>query len=264
MWVFTLNNYTLQDLTDLPKALDCVGCEFVFQQEEGASGTPHLQGCIKFKNQREFNQVKNLIGPRAHLEKAKGKWPQCVAYSTKQETRSGEIFSNFNWEAVLPKQEEEDEPVLDPLEGKELYDWQKNIIDLVESDPHDRKVAWLWEPTGNTGKTTLAKHLCLKSDRTIYVGGKAEDVKYAISQMKRKPKVVLWDIPRSAEGYVSYSGIEQTKNGIFFSSKYESSMQVFNPPHVVCFANFAPDRDQLSADRWSVWRIRGGDLERDD
>ncbi len=60
------------------------------------------------------------------------------------------------------------------------------------------------------------------------------------------------DIPRANEGNVSYQAIEDLKNGALFSTKYESGMCVFNSPHVVVFANMAPDLNKLSADRWNI------------
>jgi hypothetical protein len=52
--------------------------------------------------------------------------------------------------------------------------------------------------------------------------------------------LVICDVPRAAGNFVNYGALEQVKNGLFFSSKYESEMAVFNPPHVICFANSKP------------------------
>lgn len=46
--------------------------------------------------------------------------------------------------------------------------------------------------------------------------------------------------------------IEQIKNGIYFSGKYESQMKYDKPPHVVVFSNTMPDQSKLSADRWNI------------
>ena len=46
--------------------------------------------------------------------------------------------------------------------------------------------------------------------------------------------------------------MESIKNGRVFSAKYESKMKVFDPPHVICFANFEPKREAMSADRWAI------------
>lgn len=249
-WCFTLNNPEMSP-EELGTKLEKAGAEFVFQQEQGADeNTPHVQGYMRFKSQRDFDVVKKLL-PRAHIEKAKGTFKQNVAYCTKKETRVEGPWTNLS-EEFMPEEE-----VIDPLQGKELRPWQEHLWGILEEpcEPGDRTIYWYWEDAGNVGKTTFAKHVCLQSKRVLYTGGKASDVKYGIASMKHKPKIVLWDVMRSQEQYLSYQGIEEVKNGIFYSGKYESGMVMYNVPHVVIFANFPPDRSKLSGDRWSVWRI---------
>lgn len=67
--------------------------------------------------------------------------------------------------------------------------------------------------------------------------------------------ICIMDFPRTVEGYVSYSAIEEIKNGMFFNGKFESSMVMFNTPHIVIFANFLPDTSKLSKDRWVIENI---------
>lgn len=68
-------------------------------------------------------------------------------------------------------------------------------------------------------------------------------------------ELVVIDIPRCNENKVSYQAIEDLKNGMLFSTKYESAMCVFDAPHVLVFANFPPERAKLSADRWDVRHV---------
>jgi len=63
-YVFTLNNYSQIEEQQVQN-VDCVF--LLYGKEVGASGTPHLQGFIKFKSQRSFNAVSKLL-PRAHVE----------------------------------------------------------------------------------------------------------------------------------------------------------------------------------------------------
>ena len=69
------------------------------------------------------------------------------------------------------------------------------------------------------------------------------------------PEVVLCDIPRTALGYINYGAIEQLKNGILYSGKYEGGVCIFPPPLVICVANEKPDLTALSVDRWNVVEI---------
>ena len=51
---------------------------------------------------------------------------------------------------------------------------------------------------------------------------------------------------------MNYEVIESVKNGVVFSTKYESQMKVFKTPHVIIMANFAPDESKMSSDRWDI------------
>ena len=249
-WCFTWNNPTKTG-EELSGVLNQVCKFFVFQKEKGEQGTEHFQGYLEYASQRKFRTVKAHIHGTCHLEKAKGNQKACVVYCTKQDTRIEGPWTNQPGivEKHVPI------PVADPLEGKELLPWQNMLTQVLEDEPDPRKIYWIWEETGGVGKTTFAKSLCIRNKKCIYVGGKANDVKCAIGALDIKPTIVLWDVPRSAENYVSYAGMEQVKNGIFFSGKYESAMFIMNNPHVVVFANFEPDRSKLSGDRWVVWHV---------
>lgn len=64
---------------------------------------------------------------------------------------------------------------------------------------------------------------------------------------------VMFDIPRANRGAISYASLESIKNGMVCNTKYETGVKVFNSPHIVIFANFPPeDEDLLSADRWVI------------
>lgn len=98
-WVFTLNNYTKEDIKDLME----LKVDYVFQEEKGEQGTPHLQGYICCPNALTLSGVKK-IHTKAHWEIAKGNKVQCVKYCTKEETRIGEIFSNFEYKKYILKE----------------------------------------------------------------------------------------------------------------------------------------------------------------
>lgn len=236
-WFLTWNNYPTDGVETL-KTLGKQAKYYVFQEEIGKKGTAHIQGVLCFNNAKSWSQVR---------EKIKGWWAPCInvekakVYCSKCDTRIGPTHvKGF----ILKEAIKDIEP----------KGWQLDVVKAIKEEPDNRTVRWYWEPSGGVGKTVLAKHICLKYN-AIYVSGKANDVKCAIAQMDVKPKIVIWDIPRCMEDYVSYQGIEEVKNGIFFSGKYESGMVIYNCPHVICFANFAPELEKLSLDRWKVARI---------
>lgn len=214
---------------------------YIIGKEVGTNGTPHLQAYFECKNATQFAAMKKAF-PRTHIEKAKGNQLQNFIYCSKEK----DYTTNLK---CKPKK-----PVRDPLDGIEMFQFQKDIIELIKKEPDDRSIYWFWDTEGCKGKTTLAKHICMNYN-ALYVQGKSTDIKFGVMDMISKRgeiDVVIMGLPRSYEQYVSYDAIESIKDGIFYSSKYESGMCIFNPPHVIILANFAPDESKLSMDRWVI------------
>lgn len=222
---------------------------FVCGQEVGESGTPHLQGYVYLKNARTFAQMKAKWGS-CHWEKAKGNPKQNRTYCTKDDH-----YVEGGWpidaKAVAAGRVERAKAKYTDVIWKE---WQQRIVDFVASPPDDRTVKWVVDVDGGKGKSFLAKYLYLTYP-TIIADGKKDNV---FNQLKTKldegiePRLILLDIPRCGEGYMNYGVIEQLKNGLVYSGKYEGGDCVFDPPHVIVMANFEPDYHQFTEDRWSV------------
>ena len=87
-YAFTLNNYTEEDIKSIPT----LGADYIFQEETGAGGTPHLQGILMFKNAVTFSKLKRML-PTAHIEMAKSKMAS-MRYCSKEDTRTGMIYAN--------------------------------------------------------------------------------------------------------------------------------------------------------------------------
>lgn len=136
-----------------------------------------------------------------------------------------------------------------------LRPWQEDLVQLLSTPPHPRQILWYWDPNGNAGKTTFARWLMttpLFTKRVAYFrGGKHADVAYAYDY----EDVVVFDYCRDSIEFISYSVLEHLKDGMIFSTKYESTRKIFNPPHVLVFANQEPNRSKLSLDRWNVHQI---------
>jgi len=249
----TYNNYKTSDLVDIPAWLSSLTkCLWVFQQEIGESGTPHLQLYVEFKTPRQYTWQDRY--PTIHWEKCKGTPEECVAYCTKVETRDPSVRSN-GW---FTNRKDIEEEVDDWLAGEEFYPWQSDLKAILLGDRKTKKarrvVYWVVDEQGGQGKTAFVRHMVLKHS-AMMADGKASDVKFLLAATKPKPKIVLWNLVRTQEGFVSYSAIEAVKDGAFVSTKYECAGVMFNAPHIVIFANFAPDRSALSEDRWIVWDL---------
>ncbi len=242
-WCFTLNNYTTEDINFISSCSSIK--RYVFQEEVGELGTPHLQGYLEFSTKkRPFSVFKSTL---YHWEKCRNK-NKSIAYCQKEDTRVGKIFTK-NIKIIKP---------IKCLKYDELYPWQREIVEVINSPIDDRAIHWYWEEQGNIGKSAMVRYLCIKHD-AILVSGKSADIKYQIKQYKDKwntgPEIIIYDIPRTAENYVNYGALEEVKNGLFASTKYESDMIIINPPHFLCFANFEPDYLSVSEDRWRIHNL---------
>lgn len=248
-WCWTFNNHDLNDICNILDISSKVAEKYVFQQEIGQiSGIRHLQGYIKFYEKcRPFNVFKSK---KIHWERCK-KPPNSIKYCSKHETRipNTKVYSKG---IKFPKK-------ILILDESSLFKWQKKIINIITLPTCSRSIYWFWETIGNTGKSVFCKYLCVKHDALI-LSGKASDMKYGLVQYMSKhdgcsPEIICLDIPRSCEKYLSYTGIEEIKNGCFFSSKYESEMVIYNSPHIIIFSNFKPQKQKLSKDRWLIFNI---------
>lgn len=85
-WCFTLNNPTDAELSGLRGlGSDNKSCKYlVIGNEQGESGTPHVQGFVVFKRRNRLDTVKLLLGNnRTHLEPMRGTHKQASDYCKK-------------------------------------------------------------------------------------------------------------------------------------------------------------------------------------
>jgi hypothetical protein len=96
-------------------------------REVGEGGTPHLQGYLEFT--RKVRPVNKFHTKRIHFEKCKGNRQENYDYCTKD----GDIVIMQGMD--MPYK----------LELDNLYDWEKQIIEIVKGKPDDRSLYWFWE-----------------------------------------------------------------------------------------------------------------------
>lgn len=237
-WFFTCNNYT-QEHIEIITGSKYIG-KYIFQEEKGENGVPHLQGYVEFKEkQRPIECLKNK---QFHWEKAKNT-EACIQYCQKIATREGRIYNKG-----IPIKEE-----LIVLEREKFYPWQEDLLQRLLKKPDDRSVIVVIDELGNSGKSQFQRHLIYHYGAAL-VTDKDGDIKHAIASRIKDgqppPKIVLVNIPRAGYHKIPYSSMEEVKDGLLFSGKYESNHYIFNHPHVVLFVNYEPEYDQLTEDRW--------------
>lgn len=152
------------------------------------------------------------------------------------------------------------------LESVSLRVWQADVVDIVKSPIHPRHIHWIWEETGNVGKSFLTKYLKAFHNACILGAGKKADMAYLYT--KNVSKTVIFDLARTTnpeEGKEHmldgvYSLAEDLKNGLVTSFKYDSESVLTRGCHVIIFANFPPDKTKWSSDRYRIWYVSPVDI----
>jgi len=232
-WCFVFNNPTDATLSSIVPDVQRL-CDYaVIGHEVGESGTPHLQGYIEFKKKA---RPLNLFVKGMNWDKCKGNRAQNTDYCSKD--------GNVVFTLGLPK----------PVRViEQLRPWQHEIELIMLSEPDDRTIHWYWEAEGNVGKTAFMKYCVVKHKAIPCVGGKFSDIMNLVFNCDMdKSNTTIFNIPRGHRECLSYSSLEAIKDGMVVNTKYETGFKVFNPPHVIVFANFYPDKNQLSKDRWHI------------
>lgn len=146
--------------------------------------------------------------------------------------------------------------------------WHQELMKEVSEKPtisQRRKVVWYCDPNGGCEKTKFARYQILTNPSMWFVSkdmGTSKDaatvIKNALSAGWTGHGMII-DLPRQARNHKRmYTYIEEIKDGMVTTQKYNGQTCVFNIPHLIIFANWMPLFYMLSKDRWDV-RI----LERD-
>ncbi|KAJ8310368.1 hypothetical protein KUTeg_012233 [Tegillarca granosa] len=134
------------------------------------------------------------------------------------------------------KSEEGYKRLEEEMKDSVLKYWQQRVINKIK-EQNDREILFVVDTKGGCGKTFLSKWMLVNMDACRLTNGKSADVKYMYNgKVNRKS--------------------EDIKNGIFNSTKYESKTVVTQKKtKIVCFMNFLPDMNKLSADRYHIMEI---------
>lgn len=289
-WCFTINNFAPSDVARLDGLGECK--YIIYGKERGESGTPHLQGFVIFEVNKRFNNVKQLLGDRCHVEVARGTSAQAAEYCRKdgdfveRGTPPNAAGKRTDWERYrswvqslgrIPTRRElaaeytslyarydrkcfEIAELCLPAPELQTGDlrpgFQTGLADTFGGPAPPRAIDFIVDAEGNSGKSWFCGYCFTRWPERVQVlsVGKRDDLAYAIDCNK---DIFLFDVPRTQMIHFQYSVLEMLKNRMVFSSKYESRMKVLAKlPHVAVFCNEAPDREKLSHDRFRVTTIR--------
>lgn len=144
------------------------------------------------------------------------------------------------------------DPVLVGNDDVPRDNWQSELYEILMDTPDPRKISFVVDPTGNTGKSWFCQFMMTHhGDETqVLCVGKRDDLACSVMNGKR---IYLFDVARGQLEHFQYCVPEMIKNRMVYSPKYKSQMKILDElPHVVVFTNEEPDMQALSIDRYHV------------
>lgn len=263
-----------------------------FGRERGESGTFHFQGFVIFTRNHRLRAVKQFIGDRAHLEPARGsseqardycfkdgdyeefgefpsrqgkrtdlddaiEWADAFMAEHKRPVSLADVASEFPKIAIkYPRFVEvlrarfQPEALMD-LSAVELNEWQNDLEDLLNGTPDDRTIMFYVDSAGGKGKTWFCRYYISKyPERCMILGAcKRDDMAYMVDETKTHFFV---NVPRGGMEFLQYTVLEQLKDQLLVSAKYQSQLKRLPKCHVIVMCNEEPDVTKMSEDRFNI------------
>ena len=226
---FTLNNYSIWHCREIPK-LEYV-TEYLYQQECGKMGTPHLQGYLYCKDRTRATKIQKDLRVKFFITRAAN--PERVKkYCSKPQTRNGSIFTN----TLVPRHPSS-------LSYEQLRPIQKEIVDIVlHKEPDDRHIHVYYGDAG-IGKTKVLRYLAINHPKEVLQipNGKPSDIlNHVIQKDMTYVKAVFLNLTMGESDKYPMTALESIKDGLIACGKYKGGDKVFEYVHIIIFANEPP------------------------
>lgn len=133
-----------------------------------------------------------------------------------------------------------------------LRPWQAQVKTLALSQ-NDRHILWVFDYTGNAGKSTLTQYLRLKCGFQKLSPTSSHHI---CGMLNSSASGYVFDLTRAALTTLKnrmqdfFELVEEIKGKYVTSGKYSGSEKDLKSHIVVVFANQLPNLDFMSADRW--------------
>lgn len=228
--------------------------KWIFQFEKGENGSVHVQGTWDLhKKDRPKRLALGLNDrlPGVEIRRCSNAGREALRmYCMKANTRIAGPWMDPTY--VEPYRGE------DLPEEKDLWPWQRTMLEELRQPADKRTIHWIFDRVGNVGKSTFTKYLDVHNIAESYELMALSDTKYQVIKDGPK-KAYIFDIPRTKPKTIDmaelYAAMESIKNGKLKGGKYEGGKLNMRCPHVYVFANMPPAKACMSQDRWKVREI---------
>jgi hypothetical protein len=235
-----------------------------YDTDETDGGYLHYQGKISLIKKKRLSELVSLckansfILSKAHWSPSSNNGLGSIFYVMKVDTRVGGPWADTDEKEIpMPRQ---------LAHITDLRSWQQEIIDRSQYNWNARHINWLYDPTGNSGKSSLV--LWCKVHRIMdcrlipcLLSSSFLDLNAAVMDQP-VGKLFFVDMPRALPKsklteFMAF--LETLKSGYVYDKRYHFRERIFSSPIVWVMANVLPDRKLLSKDRLITWTIREDD-----
>jgi hypothetical protein len=151
------------------------------------------------------------------------------------------------------------------LEQHGLEPWMKDTMADVENLPDARRIDWYADDGGDSKKNAFLQWATYNEhvQPLPYVDGGYKDFMQFANNFTGKRayavnvvRSISWASPPEKKEFNGFIGaIESLKDGYTFDGRYQGRQDFFSRPHVIVFANQLPLFDEVSRDKWCIYRI---------
>ena len=237
-----------------------------FSVEKGKKGNLHYQGVSKpsaksrWKLDRMWRVFQKTIPSVCFptLDYCEGmhinSWSKAiVSYTEKSETHIEGPFTIGELDTALEEKDGSTDFDLKLSDLPKLYPWQQIIADRHKDPPplFHSKIYWYYEPRGQIGKTMLGRYFHLKH-KAIYLQGAGRHI---LATAFNNPSFwYIFGLTRSDENRISYRALESLNDNFYMSGfgSDATGMRCRKTAWTIVFANFKPQLDCISTDRWVI------------
>jgi len=256
-WDLTVWHDQCTDRTDLRKFLTENAKKFSYQLEKNGDGKLHWQIRLSlFKKKKKFQLLATIpfantnVSPTSSDVHAAKKFN----YVMKADTRVDGPWTDTD-DVEPPKLTKQ----LERFMRHTLRPWQTEIVNLIslqDDDLEDRKIIYILDEVGNSGKSIFCEWLEFNSKAyEIPMMSQMEDIMQCCMCIKEQSCYII-DMPRGLKKdklASFFGGVECLKNGVMYDKRYAFKKRRIDRPNVVIFSNCMPDLSLLSGDRWSIY-----------
>lgn len=270
-WVFTWNfdeDHGLPSATVIREKLDDIASEGVFQLEKGElSGRHHYQGRFVLRGPRMGKRALLKLFDEVFYTKQLTLAPE-LSYDSSSYCEKSDTRLKGPWYVGLQSYK-------NLKEGKKmtLRNWQEQLMQLMKGPQRsfleDRKVIWVEDPVGGSGKSTFIKYLALNEKETGLRVTKVpfdrpDRIRSSVVKLSKKKDVdiYMFDFTRTQGQDTSFNDlfevIEEIKNGYIVDVMYGNYQEAFPKENIVLIftnENVNNYTKYLSKDRWEPFRI---------